>query len=437
MHGSVFFFHLEHAVEPLVQVNHRRKEMSDELRKLVFQTLLVRSKNGKLGKKDTSIVAAQFGLGIQSVQRLWKRGKIQLANSIPVVVSSLKKGRVGRKKIPVDLEALRSIPLKERTTIEDVSAKLNMSKSKIQRYLRKGFLRCHSSSIKPYLTETNKKSRLKWCVDMIKRDLHGGPRFKDFFDLVFIDEKWFYLSQKSEKYYLLPEQDYPHRTCKNKNYIPRLMFLCVCAQPRFRDGNCIFDGRIGCFPLVTYQPAMRGNVRTGRVHGDLVMKPITSITREVIRDFMINKVLPAIRAKWPKEDVGKPIFIQQDNAPSHLKLDDPDFCEHAKQEGFDIRLICQPPNSPDFNILDLDFFRAIQAIQYKKNAKTIEALVPTVEEAFMEYSAHKANRMFVTLQSVLMEAMKQQFLDSTHAKRNIRKRRSAANFSPLRTIFAR
>jgi hypothetical protein len=55
---------------------------------------------------------------------------------------------------------------------------------------------------------------------------------------------------------------------------------------------------------------MRGNERTGRVRGDLVMKPITSITRDVIRDFMINQVLPAIRAKWPREDVGKPIFIQ-------------------------------------------------------------------------------------------------------------------------------
>ena len=54
--------------------------------------------------------------------------------------------------------------------------------------------------------------------------------------------------------------------------------------------------------------------------------------------------------------MGKPIFIQQDNAPSHLKLDDPTFCEAAKQDGFDILLICQPPNSPNFNILDLDFF---------------------------------------------------------------------------------
>ena len=87
-----------------------------------------------------------------------------------------------------------------------------------------------------------------------------------------------------------------------------------------------------------------------------------------------------IRAKWPREDVNKPIFIQQDNAPSHLKVDDPIFCEAAKQEGFDIRLICQPLNSPDFNILDLGFFRAIQAIQYKKDAKTIKDLVPAVQQ---------------------------------------------------------
>jgi hypothetical protein len=214
---------------------------------------------------------------------------------------------------------------------------------------------------------------------MVNRELLDDPRFKELYDFVFIDEKWFYLHQRSENYYLLPEEDEPHRTCKNKNYIPRLMFLCVCARPRFRDVDCIFDGKIGCFPLVQYEPAQRGNERTGRVRGDLVMKPITSITREVIRGFMINQVLPAIRAKWPREDVGRPIFIQQDNAPSHLKLDDAEFCEAAKLGGFDIRLICQPPNSPDFNILDLGFFRAIQAIQYQKNAKTMEDLLPAVQ----------------------------------------------------------
>jgi hypothetical protein len=59
------------------------------------------------------------------------------------------------------------------------------------------------------------------------------------------------------------------------------------------------------------------------------MKHIQSITRDVIRTFMINQVLPAIRAKWPREDVRNPIYIHQDNAPTHLKVDDPLFCEAA------------------------------------------------------------------------------------------------------------
>ena len=98
-----------------------------------------------------------------------------------------------------------------------------------------------------------------------------------------------------EKYYLLPKEDEPHRTCKNKNYIPRLMFLCVCARPRFRNGECTFDRKIGYFPLVTYERAVRRS--ENRLRGELVIKPITSITRDVIRDFMLNKVLPAIWAK--------------------------------------------------------------------------------------------------------------------------------------------
>jgi hypothetical protein len=90
---------------------------------------------------------------------------------------------------PLYLEQLRNIALNQRMTIEDVSIKLGTSKARIQRYLKKGLLRRHSSSIKPYLTDANKKTRLKWCVDMIEQDLLGDSRFKNFFDFVFIDEK--------------------------------------------------------------------------------------------------------------------------------------------------------------------------------------------------------------------------------------------------------
>jgi len=102
--------------------------MTEEERKQVYQALLARSKNGKLGKDDMKEVATQFGHDRRAVQRLWQRGKIALANNIPVDLGSRKRGRVGRKASPVNLEVLRNIPLKERMTIEDVCAKLNMSK---------------------------------------------------------------------------------------------------------------------------------------------------------------------------------------------------------------------------------------------------------------------------------------------------------------------
>ena len=174
---------LEDANEAPIEANGRRKskDMTEELRKQVYQALLARSKNVKLGKCVTRVVAEQFGLHIRVVQRLWQRGKIPLAQSIPVNVASQNKGRVGRKTIPVDLEPLHNIPLKERMTIEDVITKLNIRKWKLQRYLKKGLLRRHSNSIKPHLTDANKKSRLQWCVDMIDQgSLHDEPKFKGF-----------------------------------------------------------------------------------------------------------------------------------------------------------------------------------------------------------------------------------------------------------------
>ena len=56
--------------------------------------------------------------------------------------------------------------------------------------------------------------------------------------------------------------------------------------------TCIFYGKIGCFPLVTYENAQRNN--KNRLAGTQVVKPITLITRDVIREFMVHKVLPAI-----------------------------------------------------------------------------------------------------------------------------------------------
>uniref|UniRef100_A0A0A9CC03 Transposase n=1 Tax=Arundo donax TaxID=35708 RepID=A0A0A9CC03_ARUDO len=199
--------------------------------------------------------------------------------------------------------------------MNDMAKYFGVSKRKLHRMKKEGVIKCVSNPIKPLLTE-KKKDRLKWCLSMLDpRSVLHDPMFKGLFDYVFIDEKWFYLTTKTEKYYTVPDEEQPTRTCKNKNYIPKIMILTVVDRPRFdSDGNCTFDGKIGCFAFVTYEPTKRSSVN--RPAGTMEMKPIESITMEVIQSFMIKKVLPAIRAKWPREDSSKPICIYNKTMPS-------------------------------------------------------------------------------------------------------------------------
>jgi len=153
---------------------------------------------------------------------------------------------------------------------------------------------------------------------------------------------------------LFPDEVTPLRTCKRKSFICKVMFLAVVARPRFdAQGNEIFSGKNGVFPFVTLERARRASAN--RAADTLETKPITSVTKDIVRSYLIEKVIPAIKAKWPREDLNHPIFIQQDNARTHIQPVDEEFCRVATQNGFDIRLTSQPPNSPDLNVLDLVF----------------------------------------------------------------------------------
>ena len=340
----------------------RRAVVPDEKRRAIFEALLSKARNGNLKGHETKEISEEFSVPLRTGQRIWKKGKSCLHQGLLVDVS-IGKSRCGRKKIEVDVSTLRDLPLSSRTTLHDVAQHFGISQSKLHSMKREGTIKRVSNSIKPYLADKNKKDRLKWCVSMLNpSSVPQDPMFQGLFDYMFIDEKWYHITRKTERYYTVPGEEQPTRTCKNKNYIPKIMILTVVARPRFdSNGNCTFDGKIGCFPFVTYEPAKRSSAN--RPAGTIEMKPIDPVKKEVVRDFIIEKVLPAIRAKWPPEDAHKPIFIQQDNARPHLAPNDKMFCEAAKQDGFDMRLVCHPANLSDFNVLDLGFFNSIQSIQ--------------------------------------------------------------------------
>ncbi|XP_074298986.1 uncharacterized protein LOC141629980 [Silene latifolia] len=239
-------------------------------------------------------------------------------------------------------------------------------------------------------------------------DLNNVPLteilFTEISNTIHMDEKWFFVTDDNEKVYVVEGEELPYRSCQSKRYITKVMFMCAVSRPIYSaDGECLFDGKIGMFPFTNQVPAARAS--RNRPRGTLETKPIESITKVVVKECLIQQVIPAIKRVWP-EGLSKHIYIQQDNARPHIKNDDPEFMAAANSDGFHIDLVFQPPNSPDLNCNDLGYFRALQSLQKKHAAKTVDDLVNEVMQAFVDYSPSKLNNIFLSLQAVMVEIMK-------------------------------
>lgn len=120
---------------------------------------------------------------------------------------------------------------------------------------------------------------------------------------------------------------------------------------------------------------------------------------------IFEQILPAIKLKWP-DHLSKCIKIQQDNARPHIMDNDVDFRAAASTHGFDIRLVQQPPNSPDTNVNDLGWFRAIQSLQTETASYNVDQLMSVVHISFEELSPQTLNNVFLSLQCCMVEILK-------------------------------
>ncbi|XP_028771268.1 uncharacterized protein LOC114728523 [Neltuma alba] len=356
----------EHIHGPETNGKHHRF-LSNEDRRAISYLLL--SQDGKLIKGAKKKVASMYSVSSSVIKRIWQKTKVGDG------ACHGKTGNCGRKRVELHTDQFLQVHFAKRTTLRDLSCALNINKTSLVRLQKKGVIQRRSNAIKPYLREENKIAQLKFCLSMIENgSVPGDLTFKSMYNVVHIDEKWFYMTKKTVNYYMLSIENDPLRTVQNKNFIGKVMFLVAVARLRFDcKGNENFFGKIGVFPLVTKEPAKRKSVN--RPTGSLITKPITSVTREVSRQFLIGHVVPAIKAKWPRDSIGEPIYIQQDNARCHIDPNDSEFHRVATEDGFCIRLMNQPPNSPDLNILDLGFFNGIQSLQYKETPKTTDDLI--------------------------------------------------------------
>lgn len=224
------------------------------------------------------------------------------------------------------------------------------------------------------------------------------------FDFVHMDEKWFYLTRKSQRYYLARGEKGKYRAASSSARIPKAMFIAVVAKLRFNDNKeCIFDGEIGVFPFIEKVATKRSS--KNREKETIVTKLIDSINKDAIRNVLINDIVPAI-IRRPEEEGQKVIFIQQDNARPHITQDDLQWQQVHQRGNFTFILIQQPVNSPDLNILDLRFFRSIQSLMHKKMPNDVDGLLEAVQEAFNELHPQTLHKVWITLQLVMNEILK-------------------------------
>ena len=213
--------------------------------------LLERTNQGVLNQGVVDEVAELCQVNYRTVQNIWSRGK--KAGGIHGVANKRVK-TCGRKKIPFDSDAIKKIELSKRTTLKDLANELQMAKTTLWRRLKEGRLKRHTNSIKSTLTDDNKLGQIRFCLSMLDElSVPEEPTFKGMYNVIHIDEKWFYRTKGTQNYYLAPDEEEPYRSTQSKGFIEKVMFLAAVARPRYDDhGVMTFDGKIGIWPF-TYQ----------------------------------------------------------------------------------------------------------------------------------------------------------------------------------------
>jgi hypothetical protein len=390
------------------QLRAKKQNLTSEERRAIVSTLLLSIKPDnpelKSGRGVINSVAHAYNVDRISIRRIWQRA---LANfhdpSIRAFISSpQKKGKSGRPiKWDRDQvrETVKQLPLHQRRTIRSLAAVLEIPKSSLFKMKQSNVdsvIMPVPIALKPLLTDVHKLQRVLFAVSKLSHN----HQYHHFYDTVHVDEKWFFISEKQLRCYIALDEQPPERNAQNRDHLIKVMFLCAIARPRFNAASdCIFDGKIGMWPFVEQTVAQRRSVNRNR--GNPVTK-VVNCNRDTYRKFLIEKVIPAIRMKWPDRGMNRRVIIQHDGALAHIEHNDPVFMIHANQGVWDISLETQPAKSPDTNVLDLSFSRALQSKQWSLGSETtIDGLIRQVLHAFTEFEAQKIKFGFLTLQCCL------------------------------------
>ena len=356
------------------------KEMSLEQRKRALGLLLSRLKDGVLPWGSLTIVTDEIGVARSTISRLWGQAhgaceEFQIITP-EIALQNNSCANVLKYSHAEFRQSLKEIPQRHCKTYHSTVKAMVVSLNTVQRMLlQQDVCRVHTSSLKPTLTDENKVSRTEMALSVIEKN--NTSKFENMEDLIHIDEKWFYLMKDGQCFIIVTDKAEPYRHVQHKSFLTKIMFLCVVARPRYdMNKNAWFDRKIGIWPIGKWELVKQSSKK--RAKGMPVWKN-QFIMRDVYQEYLIQKLLPAIKQRWLTNN-GR-IQLQQDGAKSHILEDDEEFKEVLDKIGLNLTMYKQLLNSPDTNILDLGFFRAIQSFNNDCPANEKE-LIKSVEKAY-------------------------------------------------------
>ncbi|KAH9135628.1 hypothetical protein AeRB84_019004 [Aphanomyces euteiches] len=370
-----------------------RTELSFDQRRGAYEMLLKAMVNGRLPYGAVSEVAERFQCHRTTISRLWSRARrSSLRGDLAADIASRKRGNSGarRHRTPQDIEeSIKAVAQEDRQTLRTLAAHCKIPKSTIMRHMmEESRLKARSSHIKPLLTDANKMTRLRFALDFLRPGLHGTHFFKNMY------------SRVKRIIFVYDDDELALRSAKSKTFITKVMFLAAVAQQRY-DTNTkqFFDGKLGIWLFLSYVPAARGS--KNRPKGTVETVP-RSVDSEAYKNMILRNVVPAIMSKFLAASLQRGVLIQQDNAGPHNNVK----TELLRSEGFtQLAVTNQPAHCPDFNVLDLGIFNAIQSRQQQKSSRTIDELIIAVQQSFCELPMNTLAKSFLTLQGVMESSM--------------------------------
>ena len=158
-------------------------------------------------------IALRYGCSVDVAQRIWREGKrIDAAN--PVDLMDFWKGLKVREEEPsppllfrLKKICLKTIPRNKRRSFRYMEyqfiemtgrAVRGHSKSSLHRKFSSGAFKKHTNAIKPTLTMYNKIVRCEFILSLIVvGSIYLNPVFEPMYDVVHVDEKWFYITEEN------------------------------------------------------------------------------------------------------------------------------------------------------------------------------------------------------------------------------------------------